>query len=78
LRETVDSKGQNLINGLSNLLDDLERGDGQLKIKHVEEDAFEIGVTVATSPGKVVFQNELFQLLQFSPLTKKVRKPPLL
>lgn len=78
LRETVDSKGQNLINGLSNLLDDLERGDGQLKIKHVEEDAFEIGVTVATSPGKVVFQNELFQLLQFSPLTKKVRKTPLL
>ncbi|MDE0796890.1 MAG: class I poly(R)-hydroxyalkanoic acid synthase [Alphaproteobacteria bacterium] len=78
LRETVDSKGQNLINGLSNLLDDLERGDGQLKIKHVEEDAFEIGVTVATSPGKVVFQNELFQLLQFSPLTKKVRKMPLL
>ena len=78
LRETVDSKGQNLINGLSNLLDDLERGDGQLKIKHVEEDAFEIGVTVATSPGKVLFQNELFQLLQFSPLTKKVRKTPLL
>ena len=78
LRETVDSKGQNLINGLSNLLDDLERGDGQLKIKHVEEGAFEIGVTVATSPGKVVFQNELFQLLQFSPLTKKVRKTPLL
>ena len=78
LRETVDSKGQNLINGLSNLLDDLKRGDGQLKIKHVEEDAFEVGVTVATSPGKVVFQNELFQLLQFSPLTKKVRKTPLL
>lgn len=78
LRETVDSKGQNLINGLSNLLDDLERGDGQLKIKHVEDDAFEVGVTVATSPGKVVFQNELFQLLQFSPLTEKVRKTPLL
>ena len=78
LRETVDSKGQNLINGLSNLLNDLEQGDGQLKIKHVENDAFVIGETVATSPGKVVFQNELFQLLQFSPLTKKVRKTPLL
>jgi polyhydroxyalkanoate synthase subunit PhaC len=69
LRETVDSKGQNLINGLSNLLDDLEKGDGQLRIKHVEPDAFELGKTVATSPGKVVFQNELFQLLQCSPLT---------
>jgi polyhydroxyalkanoate synthase subunit PhaC len=78
LRETVDSKGQNLINGLSNLLDDLEKGDGQLRIKHVEDDAFELGKTVATSPGKVVFQNELFQLLQFSPLTEKVRKTPLL
>jgi len=77
LRETVDSKGQNLVNGLSNLLDDLEKGKGQLRIKHVEDDAFELGVTVATSPGKVVFQNELFQLLQFSPLTEKVRKTPL-
>jgi polyhydroxyalkanoate synthase subunit PhaC len=78
LRETVDSKGQNLIKGLSNLLDDLEKGDGQLRVKHVEDDAFELGKTVATSPGKVVFENELFQLLQFSPLTEKVRKTPLL
>ena len=78
LRATVESKGQNLIDGLSNLLDDLEKGDGQLRIKHVEDDAFELGKTVATSPGKVVFQNELFQLLQFSPLTEKVRKTPLL
>ena len=78
LRETVESKGQNLINGLSNLLDDLEKGHGQLKIKHVEDDAFVVGETVATSPGKVVFQNDLFQLLQFSPLTEKVRKTPLL
>ena len=78
LQETVDTKGQNLINGLSNLLDDLERGKGQLAIKHVEPDAFEIGKTVATSPGKVVFQNDLFQLLQFSPSTDKVRNTPLL
>ncbi|MGB0632150.1 MAG: PHA/PHB synthase family protein [Alphaproteobacteria bacterium] len=78
LRETVDTKGQNLINGLSNLLDDLERGKGQLAIKHVDPDAFEIGKSVATTPGKVVFQNELFQLLQFNPGTDKVRKTPLL
>ena len=77
LRATVNSQGQNLINGLSNLLDDLEKSDGQLRITHVEKDAFELGVTVATSPGKVVFQNELIQLLQFSPMTEKVRKTPL-
>lgn len=76
LRETVESNGENLINGLSNLLDDLEKGNGQLRIKHVDNDAFELGKTVATSPGKVVFQNELFQLLQFSPLTENVRKTP--
>ena len=74
LQETIDTQGQNLVNGLSNLLEDLERGKGQLAIKHVEPDAFEIGKTVATTPGKVVFQNELFQLLQFAPSTDKVRK----
>lgn len=78
LQETIDTQGQNLVNGLSNLLEDLERGKGQLAIKHVEPDAFEIGKTVATTPGKVVFQNELFQLLQFAPSTDKVRKTPLL
>lgn len=78
IRETIDSRGHNLINGLSNLLDDLKKGEDRLSIKHVEDDAFEVGVTVATSPGKVVFQNDLFQLLQFSPLTEKVRKTPLL
>ncbi len=78
LRETVSSRGQNLINGLSNLLEDLEKNHGRLKIRHVEDDAFEVGVSLATSPGKVVFQNDLFQLLQFSPLTEKVFTTPLL
>jgi polyhydroxyalkanoate synthase len=77
LRETIDSKGQNLVKGLSNLLDDLEKGKGKLHIRHVEDDAFELGKTVATSPGKVVFQNDLIQLLQFAPRTDKVRKTPL-
>lgn len=77
LRETMDTNGQNLVSGLSNLLDDLEKGKGKLRIKHVDDDAFELGKTVATSPGKVVFQNELLQLLQFAPRTDKVRKTPL-
>ena len=65
LRETAETKGQNLVKGLSNLLDDLEKGKGQLRIKHVDEDAFELGKNIATSPGKVVFQNDLLQLIQF-------------
>ena len=78
LRETFESGGENLINGLQNMLNDLERGKGQLRIKMVDEDAFEVGDNIATSEGKVVFQNELIQLLQFSPLTEKVAKRPLL
>ena len=78
LRETFESGGENLINGLQNVLDDLERGKGKLRIKKVDEDAFEVGDNIATSEGKVVYQNELIQLLQFAPLTDKVAKRPLL
>ena len=78
LRETIDSKGQNLAKGLSNLLDDLERGKGRLRVKMVEDDAFKIGDSVAASPGKVVFQNDLMQLIQYAPRTEKVRERPLL
>ena len=78
LRETIDSKGQNLTRGLSNLLDDLERGKGRLRVKMVDEDAFKIGESVAASPGKVIFQNDLMQLIQYAPRTEKVRERPLL
>ncbi|MDH3228624.1 MAG: class I poly(R)-hydroxyalkanoic acid synthase [Alphaproteobacteria bacterium] len=78
LRETLDSKGENLVKGLQNLLDDLERGQGRLKIRMTDAEAFEVGGNIATSKGKVVFQNELMQLLQFEPLTDKVYKRPLL
>ncbi len=78
LRETLDSKGENLVRGLQNLLDDLERGQGRLKIRMTDAEAFEVGSNIATSKGKVVFQNELMQLLQFEPLTEKVYKRPLL
>ena len=77
-RETVSSRGQNLINGFNNLLRDIEEGDGKLRIKMTDTTAFELGKNVATSPGKVVFQNELMQLLQFTPSTKEVFKRPLL
>ncbi|MCX7176152.1 MAG: class I poly(R)-hydroxyalkanoic acid synthase [Proteobacteria bacterium] len=78
LRETVNSRGQNLLNGFNNLLRDIEDGDGQLRVKMTDPSAFEIGRNVGTTPGKVVFQNDLIQLLQFNPTTKQVFKRPLL
>ena len=77
-RETVSTGGQNLVKGLNNLLDDIERGNGKLKISMTDSKAFELGVNIATTPGKVVFQNDLMQLIQYEPLTKKVYKRPLL
>jgi polyhydroxyalkanoate synthase len=78
LRATAETKGENLVKGLKNLLDDFERGKGQLAVKMVDNDAFEIGKDLATTPGKVVLQNDLIQLIQFTPTTKKVHKKPLL
>ncbi len=77
-RETIASGGQNLVKGLHNLLDDIERGGGQLKISMTDAKAFELGVNIATTPGKVVFETELMQLIQFEPTTAKVCKRPLL
>jgi len=77
-RETIATGGQNLVKGLNNLLDDIDRGNGQLKISMTDTKAFELGVNIATTPGKVVFQNDLMQLIQYEPATKKVAKRPLL
>jgi polyhydroxyalkanoate synthase subunit PhaC len=77
LRTTLQSNGENLVKGLNNLLEDLDRGDGQLSIRH-SADAFTIGENVATAPGKVVFRNALIELLQYDPTTKEVYAKPLL
>jgi len=77
LRATLQSNGENLVKGLNNLLEDLERGEGQLSIRQ-SADAFRIGENIATAPGKVVFRNELIELLQFDPTTEKVYERPLL
>src|SRR5215510_8488753 len=77
LRTTMDSRGENLVKGLQNLLDDLERGKGQLKISMTDMEAFEVGKNIAVTPGKVVFQNDLIQLIQYTPTTDKVAKRPL-
>ncbi len=78
LRETLASGGQNLIKGLNNLLADIEKGEGQLRISMTDEKAFQLGKNVATTPGKVVFQNPLFQLIQYQPTTSEVFRRPLL
>jgi len=77
-RETIATGGQNLVKGLNNLLDDIERGNGQLKISMTDAKAFELGVNIATTPGKVVFRNALCELIQYEPTTKKVHERPLL
>ncbi len=78
LRTTLESGGENLVKGLQNLLEDLERGKGRLNIKTTDPEHFEIGHNIAVTPGKVVFQNDLMQLIQYQPTTEKVHKIPLL
>jgi polyhydroxyalkanoate synthase subunit PhaC len=78
IRSTLESGGENLVKGLSNLLTDLERGKGQLSIKMTDMEAFKVGENIAVTPGKVVFQNALMQLIQYEPTTEKVLKRPLL
>ena len=75
---TLESGGGNLVKGLENLLDDLARGKGELKVSMTDRTAFELGRNIATTPGKVVYQNELIQLLQYEPSTKQVDRRPLL
>lgn len=78
LQRTVETGGENLIKGLENLLNDLERGKGDLKIAMTDEKAFEVGRNLATSKGKVIFQTDLMQLIQYAPLTQTVHATPLL
>ena len=78
LKRATETKGESLLKGLQQLLDDLERGKGDLKISMTDEAAFKVGENIAVSPGKVVFQNELMQLVQYAPTTPQVYKRPLL
>ncbi|MBI2380751.1 MAG: class I poly(R)-hydroxyalkanoic acid synthase [Gammaproteobacteria bacterium] len=78
IKETVETGGLNLMRGLSNMLDDLERNRGKLNIKMTDLEAFKPGENVAATPGSVVFQNDLIQLIQYAPSTEKVHKRPIL
>ena len=76
-RRTVETGGENLVQGLSNMLEDLERGQGRLRVRMTDPEKFELGENVAVTPGKVVLENDLMQLLQYAPTTQTVRKRPL-
>ena len=77
LQATLDNNGTNLVSGMKNLANDLVAGNGKLKISMVDESKFEVGKNIATSPGKVVFENEMMQLVQYAPTTEKVFRRPL-
>ena len=78
LRKTAETGGENLLKGLSNLLADLERGKGRLRIRMTDDSKFRVGENIAVTPGKVVYQNDLMQLIQYNPTTETVLRRPLL
>jgi polyhydroxyalkanoate synthase len=78
LRETLSSNGQNLVRGMTMLAEDIEAGHGTLRIRQSDPSNLTVGVNMATTPGKVIFQNELMQLIQYDPATENVLRTPLL
>jgi polyhydroxyalkanoate synthase subunit PhaC len=78
LRETLSSNAENLVRGMQMLAQDIEAGGGDLRIRQSDSSRFEVGRNLALTPGKVVYQNELMQLIQYAPATEKVLKVPLL
>jgi polyhydroxyalkanoate synthase len=78
LREALETRGESVLKGVENFAADLARGGGKLAISQTDFDRFKVGENVATAPGKVVFQNDIIQLLQFSPSTETVCEVPLL
>jgi polyhydroxyalkanoate synthase len=78
LRETLKQNGENLVRGMKMLAEDIEAGKGTLKLRQTTSGNFQVGVNMATTPGKVVFRNDLIELIQYEPTTETVFKRPLL
>ena len=78
LHETLRSSGENLVRGIALLTEDIKAGGGKLRIRQSDSSKFELGFNVATTPGKVIFRNELMELIQYAPATQRVLKRPLL
>jgi polyhydroxyalkanoate synthase subunit PhaC len=78
LRETLDSNAENLVRGMHMLAEDIKAGGGELRIRQSDASKFEVGRNLAISRGKVIYQNELMQLIQYAPSTETALKRPLL
>ncbi len=78
MERLIETKGASLVHGMKNMLEDIEEGEGQLKIRMTDTSAFTLGENIATLAGKVVFENRMFQLIQYNPTTPSVFKKPLL
>ncbi|MEL6196625.1 MAG: class I poly(R)-hydroxyalkanoic acid synthase [Pseudomonadota bacterium] len=78
LEATIEEKGQNLLRGIEHLMRDIETGDGVLRIRQTDLEAFHVGDNVANAPGTVVFENDVMQLIQYAPATETVLERPLL
>jgi polyhydroxyalkanoate synthase len=78
LRETISSNAENLVRGMRMLTEDIEAGSGELRIRQSDPTKFEVGRNLGITPGKVIFENELMQLIQYSQTTETVLKTPVL
>ncbi|MEO1329728.1 MAG: class I poly(R)-hydroxyalkanoic acid synthase [Pseudomonadota bacterium] len=78
LRVTFEEKGENLVRGLDHVLEDLERGKGKLQIRQTDLEKFKVGEDMAITPGKVIYRNDVMELIQYSPTTEKVEARPVL
>ena len=77
LEKAVETEGASLIQGLENLISDLEANNGELVVRLADETAFQLGENVATTPGKVIFRNRMLELIQYTPTTEKVHETPI-
>ncbi len=78
IKETIQTGGKNLVKGFENLVNDLERGQGELQISATDYNAFKVGENIAITPGSVIYKNDLIELIQYTPTTDKVNATPLL
>ncbi|HEY9039957.1 MAG TPA: class I poly(R)-hydroxyalkanoic acid synthase [Roseovarius sp.] len=78
LEKAVATEGESLVKGLENLVADLEANNGEMVVRLADESAFELGGNIATTPGKVVYRNEMMELIQYAPSTEKVREIPVI
>ncbi|WP_283643827.1 PHA/PHB synthase family protein [Marinovum algicola] len=77
LMKAIETEGDSVVKGLENLVADLEANDGELVVRLADTEAFEVGGNIATTPGKVVFRNDMMELIQYSPSTDKVHEIPI-